>query len=42
MKNKWQNFLVWLGYLSPCCKAKVSDVDGWNQTYCSNCEKRLS
>lgn len=42
MKKYITRFLVWLGYLSPCCEAKVSDVEGWNQTYCSKCEKRLS
>ena len=41
MKKWWTNLLIKLGFLSPCCQAPTEYNEGWGQTYCSKCHKRL-
>jgi len=42
MKTKYLQFLVWLGYRSKCCHAKIYDAPkGWDRIYCAGCDKRL-
>ncbi len=39
--DKWHtDYLVWLGFLSPCCRAEIW-VWSWNKQYCTVCEKEV-
>lgn len=36
----WWNTEV-AGTMSKCCYAETYQVPGWNQIYCSSCDKRI-
>jgi len=41
LKQKLEKFLIYIGYLSTCCKARVIYNENWDVTYCSVCNKKI-
>lgn len=41
IKRLYTQFLIWLGYRSPCCAAPVFYDPGYGKSYCSICELKV-
>lgn len=41
LKNLKNKLLVYLGYRSKCCGAETEYNEGWDRTYCLECDKRI-
>lgn len=35
--SMWTQFLIWLGFRSPCCGAIFEEVTGWGRRDCTAC-----
>jgi len=40
-KSLITKIMVWIGMRSECCNAKIKDVEGWNQSCCVKCQRRV-